>query len=199
MSAELRAERQGDSLVLRLHHPESRNALSAALCSAALEALTTAQRDGEIRAVVLTGSEHHFCSGLSDTSALDALHDCILALRDCEPLVVAAVEGQARGAGAALALACDLLVAADNAQFQLIDPLLPESDVGGAQWLAAQLLPRPACADLPMRCRPHCNWSKPFPALRADRAKSCPMRRATPAPCMFIWPASSCRRATERV
>ncbi|OZB68265.1 MAG: enoyl-CoA hydratase [Thiomonas sp. 14-64-326] len=102
MSAELRAERQGDSLVLRLHHPESRNALSAALCSAALEALTTAQRDGEIRAVVLTGSEHHFCSGLHDTSALDALHDCILALRDCEPLVV-------------------------------------------AQWLAAQLLPRPAC------------------------------------------------------
>ena len=145
MSAELRAERQGDSLVLRLHHPESRNALSAALCSAALEALTTAQRDGEIRAVVLTGSEHHFCSGLHDIGALDALHDCILALRDCEPLVVGAVEGQARGAGAALALACDLLVAADNAQLQLIDPLLPERDVGGAQWLAAQLLPRATC------------------------------------------------------
>ncbi|WP_449371592.1 enoyl-CoA hydratase-related protein [Thiomonas sp.] len=144
MSAELQAERQGDSLVLRLHHPESRNALSAALCSAALEALTTAQRDGEIRAVVLTGSAQHFCSGLHDLDAIEALHDCILALRDCEPLVVGAVEGLARGAGAALALACDLLVAAHDARFQLLDPLLPQRDVGGAQWLAARLLPRPA-------------------------------------------------------
>jgi len=104
MSAELRAERQGDCLVLRLHHPETRHALSAALCAAALEALTTAQRDPDIRAVVLTGSTPHFCSGLHDLDALEALHDCILALRDCEPLVVGAIEGQARGAGAALAL-----------------------------------------------------------------------------------------------
>lgn len=145
MSAELRAERQGDCLVLRLHHPETRHALSAALCAAALEALTTAQRDPDIRAVVLTGSAPHFCNGLHDLDALEALHDCILALRDCEPLVVGAIEGQARGAGAALALACDLIVMADDAQLQLIDPLLPHRDVGGAQWFAARLLPRPAC------------------------------------------------------
>lgn len=145
MSAELRAERQGDSLVLRLHHPETRHALTAALCSAALEALTTAQRDADIRAVILTGSVPHFCGGLHDLDALDSLHDCILALRDCEPLVVGAVEGVARGAGAALALACDLLVLAEDAQLQLVDPLLPHRDVGGAQWLAAQLLPRQVC------------------------------------------------------
>ncbi|CUA94439.1 enoyl-CoA hydratase-related protein [Thiomonas bhubaneswarensis] len=145
MSAELRAERQGDSLVLSLHHPETRHALTAALCAAALEALTTAQRDTDIRAVVLTGTAPHFCSGLHDLDALEALHDCILALRDCEPLIVGAVEGLARGAGAALALACDLLVLAEDAQVQLIDPLLPNRDVGGAQWLAAQLLPRPVC------------------------------------------------------
>ena len=145
MTAELQAERQGDCLVLRLHHPETHNALTAALCAAALEALTTAQRDADIRAVVLTGTPRHFCSGLHDTAALEALHDCILALRDCEPLVVGAIEGQARGAGAALALACDLLVAADDAQLILTDPLLPLHDVGGAQWLAAQLLPRTVC------------------------------------------------------
>ncbi len=145
MSAELRAERQGDSLVLRLHHPETRNALTAALCAAVLEALTTAQRDRDIRAVVLVGDTGQFCRGLHAIDALEPLHDCILALRDCEPLVVGAMEGQARGAGAALALACDLLVAADDAQLHLIDPLCPGLDVGGAQWLAAQLLPRPAC------------------------------------------------------
>ena len=145
MTAELRAERQGDCLVLRLHHPEADNTLTAALCSAALEALTTAQRDTDIRAVVLTGTPRQFCSGLHDTAAQESLHDCILALRDCEPLVVGALEGQARGAGAALALACDLLVAADDALLLLTDPLLPGQDVGGAQWLAAQLLPRTAC------------------------------------------------------
>lgn len=145
MSAELRAERQGDCLVLRLHHPETHNALTAALCAAVLEALTTAQRDAEIRAVVLTGTPQHYCNGLHDIDALEGLHDCILALRDCEPLVVGALEGQARGAGAALAMACDLLVAADDAQLHLTDPLLPDRDVGGAQWLAAQLLPRTAC------------------------------------------------------
>lgn len=145
MSAELRAERQGDCLVLTLHHPESRNALTAALCAAGLEALTTAQRDADIRAVILTGAQGSFCSGLHRPDALGGLHDWILALRDCEPLVVAAVQGQARGAGAALALACDLLVAATDARLQLRDPLLPGLDVGGAQWLASQLLPRPSC------------------------------------------------------
>ena len=145
MTAELRADRQGDCLVLRLHHPETHNALTAALCAAALEALTTAQRDADIRAVVLTGTPRQFCGGLHDADAQEGLHDCILALRDCEPLVVGALEGQARGAGAALALACDLLVAADDAQLLLPDPLLPNQDVGGAQWLAAQLLPRTSC------------------------------------------------------
>ncbi|MGC9163235.1 MAG: enoyl-CoA hydratase-related protein [Thiomonas sp.] len=145
MTAELRAERQGDCLLLRLEHAQTRHTLTAALCAAVFEALTTAERDREIRAVVLTGTPHHFCSGLQDRTAIEPLHDCILALRDCTPLVVGAVEGQAHGAGAALALACDLLVAADGARLQLTDPALPEVDVGGAQWLAAQLLPRTAC------------------------------------------------------
>lgn len=145
MSAEIRAERQGDCLVLTLHYPESRNALTAAMCAAGLEALTTAQRDADIRAVILTGAQGGFCSGLHQPDAQDGLHDWILALRDCEPLVVAAIEGQARGAGAALALACDLLVAATDARLQLRDPLLPGLDVGGAQWLASHLLPRPSC------------------------------------------------------
>jgi len=145
MSAELRAERQGHSLVLQLHHPETRNAFSTALGAAMLEALTTAQRDADIRAVLLTGTAPHFCSGLQHADALDPLHDCILALRGCQPLVVGALHGLVRGAGAALALACDLLVAADDAQLQLTDPLLPHTDVGAAQWLAARLLPRMAC------------------------------------------------------
>ena len=145
MSAELQAERLGDCLVLTISHPEARNALTAEMCAAGLEALSTAQRDADIRAVVLAGAQGQFCGGLHRFDALDGLNDWILALRDCEPLVVAAIDGQARGAGAALALACDLLVAASDARMHLHDPLLPWLDVGGAQWLASRLLPRPAC------------------------------------------------------
>jgi enoyl-CoA hydratase/carnithine racemase len=145
MSAELQAERQGDCLVLTISHPEARNTLTAAMCAAGLEALSTAQRDADIRAVVLAGAQGRFCGGLHQFDAIEGLNDWILALRDCAPLVVAAVDGEARGAGAALALACDLLVAAGDARLHLRDPLLPGLDVGGGQWLAGQMLPRPAC------------------------------------------------------
>lgn len=201
MTAELRAERQGDCLVLRLDHAQTRHTLTAALCAAVFEALTTAERDRDIHAVVLTGTPHHFCSGLQDRTALEPLHDCILALRDCAPLVIGAVEGQAHGAGAALALACDLLVAADDARLQLTDPALPEVDVGGAQWLAAQLLPRTACneATLPglgldaMRlhqlgvvsrvCAPGASLQTALQRIEAIAATAGRPRKALPGPC----------------
>lgn len=141
MTAELRADRQGDCLVLTLDHDGCGNALTAGMCAAGLEAMSTAQRDSDIRAVVLTGYGGSFCRGLHDIAALPPLHDWVLALRDCEPLVIAAVEGLAQGAGAALALAADLLVATPDALLRLPDPLAQEADIGGAQWLAAQSLP----------------------------------------------------------
>lgn len=141
MADELHTERQGDYLLLALDHRAQGNALTAAMCVAGLEALSTAQRDPDIRAVILTGKGGQFCRGVHDLAACAALHDWVLALRDCDPLVIAVVEGLAQGAGAALALAADLRVATADALFLLSDPLARDADIGGAQWMAAKSLP----------------------------------------------------------
>ena len=147
MTADIRADRQGDCLVLTLDHPGTRNALTGAMCAAGMEALSTAQRDPDIRAVVIMGAGGHFCAGLHDAAALAPLHDWILALRDCEPLVIAAIDGVAQGAGAALALACDLCVSTPDALLRLSDPLALDADIGGAQWMAREALPRPTLCE----------------------------------------------------
>lgn len=162
MTADIRADRQGDCLVLTLDHSGTGNALTAGMCAAGVEALSTAQRDAEVHAVILSGAGGRFCSGLQDAAALAPLHDWVLALRDCEPLLIATVEGLAQGAGAALALACDLCVATPDALLRLADPLARDADVGGAQWMARELLPRQSL----------CEALLPDAGLRGDRLQA---------------------------
>ncbi|SBP88357.1 enoyl-CoA hydratase-related protein [Thiomonas delicata] len=129
---------------------------------AGIEALSTALRDPDIGVIVLTGSAEQFCAGVPaparpagemarDGNApafVDALHDWLLALRESDKLTIAAVEGQASGAGLALALACDLIVAARHARFVLPAASQTSGRNVGALWLAAQSLPRSALAEL---------------------------------------------------
>ncbi len=63
MSAELLAERVDHTLVLTLSNPGARNALHPDMYAAGVEALTTAERDPSVRAVVLTGADNFFCAG----------------------------------------------------------------------------------------------------------------------------------------
>jgi enoyl-CoA hydratase/carnithine racemase len=143
--------------------------MTPALVHAGIEALSTTLRDPDIHVIVLTGSSQQFCLGVQapeaserekphdkhsalvalDASAfIDALHDWLLALRESDKPILAAVEGQASGAGLALALACDLIVAARNAQFQLPATGQAAGRHLGALWLAAQRLPSAALAEL---------------------------------------------------
>ena len=116
--------------VLALNRPGSRNALDTALLRQLLDALDRARADARVRAVVLYGEGRGFCAGgdvkefAGRSDALDRmlgrarlLADALLALRRHPSPVVAAVHGMALGAGAALALAADLVVAAPDAQF----------------------------------------------------------------------------------
>ena len=94
-------------------------------------ALDQAAADDRIGAVVLTGASGYFCAGgdlnaLAERAALsreerrtriEDLHATIRAIRACSRPVIAAVEGGAAGAGFSIALACDLLVAAEDASF----------------------------------------------------------------------------------
>jgi enoyl-CoA hydratase/carnithine racemase len=156
MSSELKTERQGSTLVLTLSDPATRNTLSEQLVSAGIEALNVAESNDEIRAVVLRGDGGHFCAGgnlnglaarrRSGTDAqvqvLDQLHQFVEAMRAFPKPVIAAVEGAAAGAGFSLALACDLIVAAEDARFILSYAKVGLTPDGGASWHLAQSLPR---------------------------------------------------------
>lgn len=112
---------------LTLNRPDALNALSSALRRDLLAELKRIARDEAVRAVVLTGAGRAFCAG-ADLRGGKAerdfrrvltaeYHPLIRALRDLPKPVVAAVNGVAAGAGVSLALAADLVVAADDARF----------------------------------------------------------------------------------
>lgn len=157
MTAELRTERREGCLLLTLSDPGTRNALSPQVLAAAVEALGAAEGNDEIRCVVLTGEGAHFCAGGNlqrlqhnreldpelQASSIDALHQFIEALRAFPKPVIAAVEGAAAGAGFSLVLACDLVVAAEDARFSMAYGRVGLSPDGGGSWHLARALPRP--------------------------------------------------------
>lgn len=119
--------------MVRMNRPEALNALSLQLCLDMDGAFRRAISEGA-RAVVLTGSGRAFCSGgdlremqsmwekegrieafLEDP--LKALHDVILLIRETPIPFIAAVNGVCAGAGTNFALACDLVLAAEDASF----------------------------------------------------------------------------------
>lgn len=121
MTTQLRTERLGATLLFILDGSSQRNALSGAVYAAGVEALNVAESNPELRSVVLTGAGGHFSSGDEDpeppAERMAALVRWIEALQAFPKPVVAAVEGMAEGAACALALACDLVVAARDARF----------------------------------------------------------------------------------
>ena len=119
---------RGPVRVLTLNRPSKRNALSAALTSALLEALRTADGDEAVRCVVLTGAGPAFCAGadltefkeIKDAKAADARAEVTmqlhLAFSKMVTPVVTAVNGAAMGGGAGLAIAGDIAVMAQSAK-----------------------------------------------------------------------------------
>jgi 2-(1,2-epoxy-1,2-dihydrophenyl)acetyl-CoA isomerase len=150
MTEGLRSELDGSVLTLTLDRPDRRNALIGAV----LDALTAEldDLDDAVRVVVLTGEGKGFCAGqdLADEAVaaddadlgatVDRWNAGVRAIRSARVPVVAAVNGVAAGAGANLALACDLVVATRSARF--LEPfaglgLVPD---GGGTWLLPRLV-----------------------------------------------------------
>lgn len=134
MSESLLSAHQGPTLVLTLNRPLRRNALTVEMADALTAALVAADRDPDIRAIVLTGSAGHFCSGLDLQVALEhadpspegramlvsrtlvgALHPALLALSRCSKPTIGALSGATVGFGLSLALACDLRLMGEDA------------------------------------------------------------------------------------
>lgn len=157
MPSELQTERVGGTLVLTMSDPATRNTLSEQLFAAGIEALNVAESDASVRCLVVQGDGGHFCAGgniaglrerrAADPSVqmqmLERFHEFIEALRACPKPVIAAVEGAAAGGGFSIALACDLIVAAEDARFMMSHARLGLTPDGGGSWQLAQMLPRP--------------------------------------------------------
>ncbi|MFJ1935880.1 enoyl-CoA hydratase [Kitasatospora sp. NPDC088160] len=119
-------ERKGRVGLITLDRPKALNALNTLLMNEVVQAATEFDRDPEIGALVITGSEKAFAAGadIKEMQSLDfvdaylgdwfAAWDRFAALR--KP-VVAAVAGYALGGGCELAMLCDVLLAADTAKF----------------------------------------------------------------------------------
>ncbi|GAB7539481.1 oxepin-CoA hydrolase, alternative type [Burkholderia sp. 3C] len=171
MSAELLASRPVESestLVLTLSNPGARNALHPDMYAAGLEAMNTAERDPSIRAVVLTGADRFFCAGGNlnrllenrakdptvQADSIDLLGEWITAIQTATKPVIAAVEGAAAGAGFSLTLACDLIVAADDAKFVMSYARVGLTPDGGGSWFLARALPRPLATEILIEGKP---------------------------------------------
>lgn len=127
---------------LSLDAPATRNALSAALVGALIDALTDCAEDPDVRAVVLTHTGNTFSAGadLRDPPAPDAFVALLRQIVELPRPVVARVTGQVRAGGLGLLAACDITAAATGAGFAFTEvrvgvapavislPLLPRTD-----------------------------------------------------------------------
>lgn len=151
---------------ITLDRPDALNALTVPLKHELLTALERVAADPSVRAVVLTGAGRAFCAGqdLRERQAPDApplaeeirlrYNPLIRAMRALDKPIVGAINGVAAGAGASLAFACDVRIAAVGATFLLAFGrvgLVPDS---GATWLLPRLVGGAKAAELALTTDP---------------------------------------------
>ena len=112
--------------LITLHRPQAMNALNAQILTELIQAMEEFDADDAIGAIVITGSERVFAAGadiktMVNASPTDMLTGSFVEIFDdmgkIKKPVIAAVAGFALGGGCELALACDMIIAADNAKF----------------------------------------------------------------------------------
>ena len=164
MPAELKSESRDQTMVLTINDPQTRNALSPDIYAAGVEALNGAERNRDIRSVVITGANGMFSAGGNlnrlqarrlesaeeQARGVNALHGWIDTIRNFPKPVIAAVEGAAAGAGFSLALACDFIVASREATFIMAYARVGLSPDGGGTWSIASALPRQLAMEILM-------------------------------------------------
>jgi 2-(1,2-epoxy-1,2-dihydrophenyl)acetyl-CoA isomerase len=172
--SDLRLEIDGAVATITLDRPDALNALTVALKEELLAALVVVRADDAVRAVVLTGAGRAFCAGQDlrerlepDAAPLDTeirvrYNPLIRAMRGMPKPIVGAINGIAAGAGASLAFACDIRIAAEDASFLLAFGrvgLIPDS---GATWLLPRLVGGAKAAEMALT-------SEPLSAVDAER------------------------------
>jgi enoyl-CoA hydratase len=124
MSDEVQTTVEHGVMLVTINRPEARNAINAAAAKGIAQAMDELDSNPAVRLAILTGSNNTFCSGM-DLKAFVRGEVTLLEGRGfaglCESLpkkpLIAAVEGYALAGGLEIALACDLIVAAENSKF----------------------------------------------------------------------------------
>jgi len=168
-------ERRAGYRVITLNRPQRLNAFTEAMHQALKQALAEAEDDEDCRALLLTGTGRGFCAGqdlnervtpdgkvMMSGNALETYYNPLVRrLRELPFPVVAAVNGIAAGAGANVALACDIVLAARSASFvQAFAKIGLVPDAGGT-WILPRLVG-------PARARGLALTAEPLPAEKAE-------------------------------
>lgn len=159
---------QGAVRTITLNRPKALNSFTGAMHEALAAALAAAEADREVRCLVLTGAGRGFCAGqdLSDPAVAPSepgakptdvgnvierfYKPLAMRIRAFPVPVIAAVNGVAAGAGASIALGCDLVIAARTASFiQAFSKIGLVPDAGGT-WLLPRLVGRAQAMALAM-------------------------------------------------
>ncbi len=135
--SDLLVERNGSVATLVMNRPDSRNALSDEMRRELRDSLHELEQDDAVRCIVLKGAGDHFMAGGDVKNMASAmqmtpneiernfvirihdLHPIMFAMRRMPKPIIASVQGAAAGAGVSMALACDLVIAAEDSFFVL--------------------------------------------------------------------------------
>jgi 2-(1,2-epoxy-1,2-dihydrophenyl)acetyl-CoA isomerase len=195
--ADLRVEIADAVATVTLDRREALNALTVPLKEALAAAFVALAADRSVRAIVLTGAGRAFCAGQDLRERLEPgalpladeirarYNPIIRAMRACPTPIVGAINGVAAGAGASLAFACDIRIAADDASFLLAFGrvgLIPDS---GATWLLPRLVGGAKAAELALT-------AEPLGAAAAERMGL--VARVVPGPTLLAEATALARR-----
>ena len=154
-------KKEGDIAIVTLNRPEKYNAVNDDLVNGINESIAKVQKDGSIRAMVITGAGKGFCSGadlvdggwpktkgLSSgeatfTNMENAFNPLVKAITQSNKPVITAINGIAAGGGVGLALCGDIVIASKSAKFKLVfGPNLGIISDVGASWFVPNLIGR---------------------------------------------------------
>lgn len=158
MTDHLLVEKKNGIATLVMNRPESRNALSIEMRQKLFDVMTDIETDDSVRCVVIKGAGEHFMAGgdlkaFKDIVKLPAderrktfearihgLHPTMFTMRRMQKPIIASVQGAAAGFGLSLAMACDMVIAADNAFFTLAYINIATTPDGSGSYSLAQMV-----------------------------------------------------------
>jgi enoyl-CoA hydratase/carnithine racemase len=159
-------ERRGNVLLITLNRPQVRNAVNAALAEGVGKALDELDADGELSVGVLTGAGGFFCAGMDLGAFVKGESPWYgdrgfagIAQRSADKPLIAAIEGFAVAGGMEIALACDLIVAAEGAKLGIPEVKRSLVAAGGALLRLPRRMPYHVVMELALT-------GDPFPAER---------------------------------